>query len=130
MESTLTDSILADDITQSESLTDKYMLDKTAQSDSLTCIPDLDRSNQSGSLIDSVANQVRFTLRDWEDLLNLSNVLGDQTIVYELDSPPNDTGEIALQSTSNTEGQRRDRRSPFYFHLCCINIPLYVIVYS
>ena len=86
----LTDSILTDDITQSESLTDKYLLDKTVQSDSLTCIPDLDRSNQSGSLIDSVANPVRFTPRDWEDLLNLSNDLGDQTIVYELDSSPND----------------------------------------
>jgi hypothetical protein len=105
---------LTDDITQSESLTDKYLLDKTVQSDSLTCIPDLDLSNQSGSLIDSVANPVRFTPRDWEDLLNLSNDLGDQTIVYELDSSPNATSEIALQSTSNTKGQRRDRRAPFY----------------
>ena len=60
----LTDSILTDGITQSESLTDKYLLDKTPQSDCLTCIPDLDRSNQSGSLIDSVANPIRFTLRD------------------------------------------------------------------
>jgi len=110
----LTDSILTDDITQSESLTDKYVLVKTVQSDSLTCIPDLDRSNQSGSLIDSVANPVRFTPRDWEDLLNLSNDLGDQTIVYELDSSPNATSEIALQSTSNTKGQRKDRRVPFY----------------
>ena len=72
----LTYSILTDDITQSESLTDKYLLNKTAQSDSLTCIPDLDRSNQWGSLIDSVTNPIRFTLRDWEDLLNLSNDLG------------------------------------------------------
>ena len=105
---------MTDDITQSESLTDKYLLDKTVQSDSLTCIPDLDLSNQSGSLIDSVANPVRFTPRDWEDLLNLSNDLGDQTIVYKLDSSPNTTSEIALQSTSNTKGQRRDRRAPFY----------------
>jgi hypothetical protein len=102
----LTDSILTDGITQSESLTDKYLLDKTPQSDCLTCIPDLDRSNQSGSLIDSVANPVRFTLRDWENLLNLSNDMGDQTIVYELDSSPNATSEIALQSTSNTKGQQ------------------------